>query len=335
MKNLNLRNKVTNSHGITLVALVITIVVLLILATVTVQTLTGNNGLITKAETAVQSNKESQELEKIQLAVLSVKMKNNGKLSTDDLNNELNVKTIEKKGYNWYYNGYSIDEKGNVEKYNKILPKEYHQVEYIESSGTQYIDTRINSNTNMFIELEMSYNNNTPKWGCIFGMVNSINNTNTYIAPNSTWDKNKFFYHLPNALNWENSFVSFTTNKTRIIYDGINGNINAYTYSFNFAPINYDFNADMYLFAYRNLPIQSIQPVSAKLYNCYISKDNITRNFIPCYSTTTVTDVDGIERPVGTVGMYDTVEGKFYVNKGTGTFGYETEDGTYVSPQNN
>ena len=80
---------------------------------------------------------------------------------------------------------------------------------------------------------------------------------------------------------------------------------------------------------------QSIQPVSAKLYNCYISKDNITRNFIPCYSTTTVTDVDGIERPVGTVGMYDTVEGKFYVNKGTGTFGYETEDGTYVSPQNN
>ena len=117
MKNLNLRNKVTNSHGITLVALVITIVVLLILATVTVQTLTGNNGLITKAETAVQSNKESQELEKIQLAVLSVKMKNNGKLSTDDLNNELNVKTIEKKGYNWYYNGYSIDEEtGEIER---------------------------------------------------------------------------------------------------------------------------------------------------------------------------------------------------------------------------
>ena len=50
MKNLNLRNKVTNSHGITLVALVITIVVLLILATVTVQTLTGNNGLITKCQ---------------------------------------------------------------------------------------------------------------------------------------------------------------------------------------------------------------------------------------------------------------------------------------------
>ena len=40
MKNLNLRNKETNSKGITLVALVITIIVLLILATVTIQVLT-------------------------------------------------------------------------------------------------------------------------------------------------------------------------------------------------------------------------------------------------------------------------------------------------------
>ena len=49
MKILELRKNGTNSNGITLVALVITIVVLLILATVTVQTLTGNNGLITKS----------------------------------------------------------------------------------------------------------------------------------------------------------------------------------------------------------------------------------------------------------------------------------------------
>ena len=69
MKNLDLRKIETNSKGITLVALVISIIVLLILATVTIQTLTGNNGLLIKAETAVQSNKDSQELEKIQLAV--------------------------------------------------------------------------------------------------------------------------------------------------------------------------------------------------------------------------------------------------------------------------
>ena len=49
MKNLDLRKIETNSKGITLVALVISIIVLLILATVTIQTLTGNNGLLIKA----------------------------------------------------------------------------------------------------------------------------------------------------------------------------------------------------------------------------------------------------------------------------------------------
>ena len=64
MNNLDLRKKQTNSKGITLVALVISIIVLLILATFSIQTLTGNNGLLTKAETAVQSNKDSQEKKK-------------------------------------------------------------------------------------------------------------------------------------------------------------------------------------------------------------------------------------------------------------------------------
>ena len=72
------------------------------------------------------------------------------------------------------------------------------------------------------------------------------------------------------------------------------------------------------------------------MYSFQIYDNNsLNSSFIPCYSTTTVTDVDGIERPKNTIGMYDTVEGQFYVNKGTGTFGYETEDGTYIAPTNN
>ena len=34
-----------------------------------------------------------------------------------------------------------------------------------------------------------------------------------------------------------------------------------------------------------------------------------------------------------TVGLYDIVNGQFYVNKGTGSFGYELENGTYVAPK--
>ena len=39
-------------RGITLIALVITIIVLLILAAISIATLTGENGILTKAETA-------------------------------------------------------------------------------------------------------------------------------------------------------------------------------------------------------------------------------------------------------------------------------------------
>ena len=51
MKKLNLTNQKENT-GITLIALVVTIIVLLILAGISIATLTGENGLLTKANTA-------------------------------------------------------------------------------------------------------------------------------------------------------------------------------------------------------------------------------------------------------------------------------------------
>ena len=45
-----------NQNGITLIALVITIIVLLILAGISIAMLTGDNGLLTKSRTAVMDN---------------------------------------------------------------------------------------------------------------------------------------------------------------------------------------------------------------------------------------------------------------------------------------
>ena len=49
MNNFYLRKKLKNTKGITLIALVVTIIVLLILAGVSIAMLTGNNGVLTKA----------------------------------------------------------------------------------------------------------------------------------------------------------------------------------------------------------------------------------------------------------------------------------------------
>ena len=52
-----------NQRGITLVALVVTIVVLLILAGVSINLVLGNNGIIIKAKKAEEKTAEAQEKE--------------------------------------------------------------------------------------------------------------------------------------------------------------------------------------------------------------------------------------------------------------------------------
>ena len=52
-----------NKRGITLIALIVTIIVLLILAGVTIATLTGENGILTRTSEAREKTKEAQEQE--------------------------------------------------------------------------------------------------------------------------------------------------------------------------------------------------------------------------------------------------------------------------------
>ena len=74
--------------GITLIALVITIIVLLILAGVSIAMLTGDNGIITQAQNAKNRTEEAEEKEKIELAVLDTISKN-GNLTEENLQIEM------------------------------------------------------------------------------------------------------------------------------------------------------------------------------------------------------------------------------------------------------
>ena len=58
-----------NSKGITLIALVITIIILLILAGVTIATLTGDNGILTQAGKAKDKTTEAESIERVQVEV--------------------------------------------------------------------------------------------------------------------------------------------------------------------------------------------------------------------------------------------------------------------------
>ena len=121
----NLKERGNGKNGITLIALVITIIVLLILAGVTIATLTGDNGILTKAQNAKEKNAQKTVEEQINLAVqasrineglvidkdiLEQELTNNGIEITKSENDELPW-TVKKDGY-----VYTISENGEIKE---------------------------------------------------------------------------------------------------------------------------------------------------------------------------------------------------------------------------
>ena len=81
--------KKKTNKGITLIALVITIIVLLILAGVTIATLTGDNGILTKAAQAKKDTETASAKERIQIEVMG-SYDQSGKLDANTLISNLN-----------------------------------------------------------------------------------------------------------------------------------------------------------------------------------------------------------------------------------------------------
>ncbi len=90
VKHTNPNNKL--QKGITLIALVITIIVLLILAGVSIAMLTGDNGIIGKAKDAKNETIVAQEKELIQIAYVTAlsKKTNSNNVTAEELEEELN-----------------------------------------------------------------------------------------------------------------------------------------------------------------------------------------------------------------------------------------------------
>lgn len=349
--SINIRKKETKfqtrekrESGITLVALVITIIVLLILAGVTIVTLTGDNGILKKAGETKDTTIEAEGLERIQLAVMASRDENginttsltenlmqiNGLTDTNNKEISEEDKIILPKIF--IINGiqYIINDDGNVEKIIEgRVPSIYQQVEYIESSGTQYIDTNFKGNQDTKITCE-SVISDEFKSGYYQGLFGA-----TDVNVSTELNRNVIHMHRASASNL--IIMAAYGNKIKII--GFSGDItkkhiyeldkniykvdNEIIYSYPMQTFMCTQNIN--IFRDNNSYTQDKRYCNMKLYSFKIyDNESLIRNFIPCYRNT-----DNI------IGLYDTVEGKFYTNQGSGIFGYGMEDGTYVAPQNN
>lgn len=83
--------KIKKNNGITLVALIITIIVMLILAGVSISLVVGENGVISQAEKAKEKQFEAEKKENIELAVSTSKIVGLGKIDENELEKQLKI----------------------------------------------------------------------------------------------------------------------------------------------------------------------------------------------------------------------------------------------------
>ena len=122
------KSKIKTNKGITLIALVITIIVLLILAGVTISMLTGENGILTKANNSKNETAKATAKEKVQTEVMA-SYGTDGKIDLDQLNKNLqNISGIK-------YNGIAISDSNKIESLPATVTVDGYNVT-IEENGT-------------------------------------------------------------------------------------------------------------------------------------------------------------------------------------------------------
>ncbi len=124
-----MKKQIKKDRGITLIALVVTIVVLLILAGVSISMLAGDNGIIRQSQRAKERTTIEEEKEQVKLSYNAVIAGNNGQEVTrkqleDELKKYDDRITVEEDGDNFKVtfpssNVYTIDKNGKVEEAEK------------------------------------------------------------------------------------------------------------------------------------------------------------------------------------------------------------------------
>lgn len=165
------------------------------------------------------------------------------------------------------------------------LPTGYTQLEYIEGSGSQYIDTELACNK-------------SDSWR--YSIVADLVNNSNYAGCNG-------------YLQYQASVGGGVKSNIDIVYqnvtetisvDGVQKSSQSWAgYSGSNVKIGILKMGDA------NNTWFSSSPQSGKIYSCKIYKSGVlTRDFVPC------------KNPSGSIGLYDLVGAQFYQNSGTGIF---------------
>ncbi len=194
------------------------------------------------------------------------------------------------------------------------LPVEYQEVEYIESTGTQYIDTGFVPNQDTRVITEHFYTKQPQNRGFIYGAgVSATDRTFELYTWGNNWNSpygNTNIVMTPQISMFISGKINIDKNKNNVTITYSDGTSqtksceyvtftaprNLWLFAINRGSTSVDFRADC------------VQLCSCKI----LENDTLVRDFVPCY-----------RKSDGKPGMYDLVTGEFFTNAGTGEFSYE------------
>lgn len=220
---------------------------------------------------------------------------------------EAKIKLL-KVGNNWDF------DVGNYAKiefgYKLDFPEEYQRVEYIEATGTQWIDTGLLSKDNITKIEAKTYRETIDANQILFGMYNGTNICYfEYLESNDVlglkWlNSNKI---NPSLSVWASIYIR------NICFTNIDGQlsykVNDCKTAIGTTTTTPTGNSHYYLFAC-NSQGNAIYQSKCRLYSFRVYKDfELVRDFVPCY-----------RKSDNVIGLYDLVSKTFFTNQGTGTF---------------
>lgn len=180
------------------------------------------------------------------------------------------------------------------------LPAGYTQLEYIESTGTQWIDTGFKPNQNT--KVVTSINISSSGTAGVFGCRDSVNvNTFVFWILNSTQIRSDYG---SSAINFD---VSESTGFSLITKDKNNCFFN--NYEIVSPEQSFQSQYSIIIFSMSTSGIIDSRKIIGKLYYFDVyDNDHLSMHCVPCVNQS------------AEIGLYDTVGKKFYGNSGTGVF---------------
>ena len=190
-----------------------------------------------------------------------------------------------------------------------ILPSGYRQVEYLENTGKQYIDTGFIPDYNTGVDIiyrAIDYSSSQYILGSRVG-GGTVDYALNGSQSRTDWDA-RFggvisYSGVERSDHLLQSKISMTAEKGTWNLTDLDNDTTTVT---TFWGRKVNATANLVLFGYNAINIHS----NLRIYNCKVYDGEIlVRDFIPCY-----------RKSDKTAGLYDLVNGVFYTNGGTGEF---------------